>query len=301
VSTEGFTPSVDGSPLYYRVIGAGEPTVLLCDGVGCSGYAWRYLIEYLRDRYRIVHWHYRGHGLSGQPRDLARLEISDYAEDGLLVLDKVGASSAVLVGHSMGVQIILEMYRRAPARVRGLIPICGSYGHVLDTFHGTHLLKRIFPTIYRFAAGPWTKPLLQAFWSLTVPTQLAFGIAKIVEINPRLVRADDFLPYLEQMGAMDVEVFVRSLAGASRHTAEDLLEGIRVPTLVVAAEHDGFTPSYLSEKMHRKIPHSELLFLSGGTHTAPIEHEELLNLRIEKFLLDHFASAKERIGSRAAG
>lgn len=291
MSHEGFVPGVDGAPLHYRAIGAGEPTLLLCDGVGCAGYAWRYLVEHFRDRHRVVHWHYRGHGLSAPPRDLGRLEIADHAEDAKRVLDHLGVDGAVLLGHSMGVQVILELYRLHPGRVRGLIPICGSYGHVLDTFHGTGALKSIFPTIYRFATGPLTKPLVQAFWKWAVPSSAAYALAETVEINPKLVNPDDFRPYLEHLGSMDVEVFARCLAGASRHTAEDLLSRIRVPTLVVAGERDGFTPSWLSEKMHREIPGAEFLFLPTGTHTAPIELPDLLDLRIEKFLCDHFEAA----------
>ena len=41
-----------------------------------------------------------------------------------------------------------------------------------------------------------------------------------------------------------------------------------------------------SEEMHDRIPHSELLTIPGGTHTAPIEQPELLELRLEKFFAE---------------
>jgi len=291
MNREGYVPSIEGTPLYFKVVGAGEPAILLCDGVGCAGYAWRYFVDYFRDRHRIAHWHYRGHGRSGKPRDLSRLEIADHADDAVRVLAEVGAKQAVLVGHSMGVQVILEIYRRHPQRVRGLVPICGSYGHVIDTFHGTQVLKRLFPVLYRLSTSEISRPLVQAFWTWALHTRLAYTVAALVEINPRLVREEDFRPYLDHLGAMDVEVFVRCLDGASRHSAEDLLPSVRVPTLIVAGERDGFTPSWLSEKMHREIPGAEILRLPGGTHTSPIELPDLVNLRVEKFLLEHFAGA----------
>jgi len=36
--------------------------------------------------------------------------------------------------------------------------------------------------------------------------------------------------------------------------------------------------------MHARIRGSELLTVPGGTHVAPIEHPELIALRLEKFL-----------------
>jgi len=41
-------------------------------------------------------------------------------------------------------------------------------------------------------------------------------------------------------------------------------------------------------KMHAAIPGSELQVLPGGTHVGPLEHPELCELRIEKFLSDHY-------------
>ena len=36
--------------------------------------------------------------------------------------------------------------------------------------------------------------------------------------------------------------------------------------------------------MHMLIPDAELLVVPGGTHVAPIEIPELINLRLERFL-----------------
>ena len=71
------------------------------------------------------------------------------------------------------------------------------------------------------------------------------------------------------------------------------LPHVDVPTLIVAGTDDTFTPYWLSEEMHARIPGSELLTVPGGTHVAPIEHPELITLRLEKFLA--------RIPARRAG
>jgi pimeloyl-ACP methyl ester carboxylesterase len=70
------------------------------------------------------------------------------------------------------------------------------------------------------------------------------------------------------------------------YDAEPILKNIKVPTLIFAADQDQFTPVWLSKKMHRLIPKSEILILKKATHVGLIEQPELLNLRIEKFLTD---------------
>jgi fermentation-respiration switch protein FrsA (DUF1100 family) len=72
------------------------------------------------------------------------------------------------------------------------------------------------------------------------------------------------------------------------HAAEDVLETIRTPTLVIAGEDDRFTPLSVMEKMWRSIPSAEFLVIPRGTHTALVENPLLMNMRIELFLRDHF-------------
>jgi len=57
-----------------------------------------------------------------------------------------------------------------------------------------------------------------------------------------------------------------------------------VPTLLVTARHDTFTPMKLSEEMRDKIPSSELYVVEEGTHTAPIERPAEVTQVVEKFL-----------------
>ena len=123
--------------------GARTP-VLLCDGIGCDGYVWRYLRADLADRFGL-HPHYRGHGRTAPPRDPARVTIEDLADDVACVLDDALVDRAVLIGHSMGVQVALETYRRHPRRVAGLVLVCGAASHPLKTFRGSATLEEMLP------------------------------------------------------------------------------------------------------------------------------------------------------------
>jgi pimeloyl-ACP methyl ester carboxylesterase len=55
----------------------------------------------------------------------------------------------------------------------------------------------------------------------------------------------------------------------------------------VAGDRDSFTPPEIAQRMAKVIPRAELLMIPGGTHVAPLEHEELVVLRIEKFLVQN--------------
>ena len=277
--------SFDGTRIYYNVVGRG-PAMVLSDGIGCDQYVWRYVVEAFRDEWTIVRWNYRGHGRSGAPEDLDGVTIDALCKDLNALMDEAGLTAAVHLGHSMGVQVILEFFRQFPERVRALVPICGSYAHPLDTFRDTRLFKDgVFPYLLKlFSAG---NAHFDRTWKKLVPTDLAYRLALLTELNPRLIKRADMLPYFEHMATMDLALFARLLEQASAHSAERVLGTIDVPTLIFAGERDRFTPSWLSEAMHRKIPGSELCIVPGGSHTAPIELPDLFQLRLEKFLRVH--------------
>lgn len=279
----------DGATLYFQVQGEGDPGMLLCDGLGCDGFAWKYLAPYLARRYRVVRWHYRGHGRSTVPADRTRIGMHSTCDDLRRVMDAVGLERAVLFGHSMGVQVALEFHRRFASRVQGLVLVCGSYGTPLDTFHDTPVLKRVFPFLRQLVERFPSRAARLA--RAVLSTELAIQFALSVELNRDLLHRADLEPYFEHLAKMDPVVFVRTLDSLASHSARDHLPHVNVPTLVIAGEKDKFTPAWLSRKMAAHIPGAELLMVPQGSHTAPLEQPELLELRVERFLQERLGLA----------
>ena len=279
--------SVDETPIFYEVsepgsAGDAASAVVLTDGIGCDGYVWKYLRGDLAGERRLIHWHYRGHGRSPLPRDPRRIAIADLADDLAEVLSDSGTEAAVLCGHSMGVQVVLETYRRHPDQVRGLILLCGAPENPLRTFRGSSGAELLLPRI-RSAVERAPRLINQAA-RLLIPTRLAYSLAARLEINAELMQASDFMPYLRGLSRVEVPFFLSMLAAAGEHSAVDLLPHIAIPTLVVAGETDGFTPPDLSQAMADAIPGAELLVVQAGSHTAPLERPDLVGRTVREFL-----------------
>jgi pimeloyl-ACP methyl ester carboxylesterase len=261
---------------------AGEVQAILCDGILCDGFIWKYIWDDLSGTLPLVHWHYRGHGRSATPADPERVDIAAHADDLDCVRRHVGDPPCVLFGHSMGCQVALEAYRCRPQNVRGLVLLCGSFGNVTSTFHGIPVLELVLPKLLDLAQK--APDVVRAVWT-RLPPQLALKVAlRAGEIDPERVHAEDMLPYLSHMTHVDFPMFLRMLRAAGEHTAGDILTHIDVPVLVVAGERDSFTPAFLATAMAEAMPHGELLMVPRGTHVTPIEQPELVNARIKTFL-----------------
>ena len=159
--------------------------------------------------------------------------------------------------------------------------MCGSFQNPVSTFHDDRFMELALPFLRR-ATQAGGRPL-QRIWSRLLRLPIAFHVARLTEIHPDLTRPEDFGPYLEHLARIEPGLFFRMLTGALP-TADGYLDEIDVPTLVIAAERDRFTPPRLSIEISKRIRAAELLVLADGTHTAPIEFPVLTNTRILDFI-----------------
>lgn len=286
----GFFETSDSTEIWYQTLGEGPLTFVLCDGVACTGYIWKYFIPHFAQQYQIIHSQYRGHGESAVPEDLESMTVERFAEDiGELIRSLEPKGPLILVGHSMGVQVALECYRQNPAGFAGLILINGPYGEALKHVHNTPLFAKALPFVKQ-VFHKWDH-YIQKVWRPLLDNEAAYLYAMLFEVNPWLTHRQDFRVYFEDVGSMLPLVYLAALDGATQHSAEDLLAEIKVPTLVIAGDKDKFTPYRICLKLFEGIPNAELLTLPTGSHIGPLELPEFIHLRIEKFMAERLQPA----------
>jgi len=99
---------------------SGAPPIVFVHGmVGYTGF-WNAALAGCADVRRAVSIDLRGHGNSKAPSD-GDYSVEACATDVLAVFDALGLESAVLVGHSYGAHIVIEVAARQPKRVRRLV------------------------------------------------------------------------------------------------------------------------------------------------------------------------------------
>lgn len=291
--------SFDGTRLAWAAEGSSDVAVVLANGIVCTDTYWTYLFPHLAQHgHRVVCWDYRAHGRSGPPANPNEVTLSSHARDLWAVADAAGVRRAVLVGHSMGVQTILEAYRLEPARVAGLVSLAGPYEHPDRTFYGSPLGHYVLPFV-ELSATP-VPPLTRLTWrTLVGRAEVMYWAGRVGRLIGPHASRELMAEYFEHVAGLDPLLVLRMARAMGDHSARDLLQRIDVPTLVVAGAKDVMTPPRLAEEMADAVPGARLEVVPEGSHTLPIDDPDLVDRLVEEFVVE--VSRATRTGRRSTG
>jgi pimeloyl-ACP methyl ester carboxylesterase len=256
--------------------GAGRPLVLL-HGITLSALTWHYQVDDLADRFRVIVLDQRGHGQSGQGDDDTTVER--LAADLAAVLDTLDLHDAVLVGHSMGGMVTMQLLCQSSdvvdARVAGVVLVATAAGGIAPAFAGA-VARTTTPVTRRGATwlarrqGSWM-PANDLSWALTRLTLGKGAAPSHVELTRTMVAAT---PYDV------VSDLTLSLLGFD---VRDRLGGASVPALIIVGSHDVLTPVRQAKAIARALPHADLIVLPGCGHMVMLERRAELDEAIGDF------------------
>lgn len=261
-------------PAHFEV-GQGGTAVLLLHGVGGGRVIWADAASGTAQAVadagcRALALDFPGYGgSSGEPTldamVQAALDLSTHAR-------QTGADRVVLLGHSMGGMVAQEVVHRAAHAVQGLVLACTSaaFGKADGAWQAEFLKQRLAPLDAGLGMPGMAEQLVPGLVSPHAPPQAR-------EIARRVMAAVPEATY---------RVALRAIAGFDRREA---LAMLRVPTLMLAAEHDRTAPPEVMQRMAAKVSGAEYVCLPGAGHIANVEAPPAFNGAVVSFLQRHFA------------
>ncbi len=277
----GTVPSFDGFPIFYCEEGKGPPLVF-CYGIACSSLHWTYQIDYFRNNYRCIWFDYRGHRHTALPDSPETLTVEASAKDLKAVLDFLDVKETVVLGHSMGVSVVLEFARLYPEYVSRLVLANGTPKRPLDTLLGGNFLIPAFNVLSKLEKE---KPsLVQNLWKLQKKASFIGDILGTLGFNRALTSLDDIKTYARQIAELHPSVLTSMMDDYQHFDATPWLHEIKQPTLILSGQDDKITPPQTQDLMAQLMPNAELVRMRHGSHCSTLDMPEYVNLLIEKFL-----------------
>ena len=252
----------------------GAPTLMLLHGwTATSDLNWFRCFEGLGAHYGVVAFDHRGHG--GGIRSRKPFTLEDCADDAVAVADAVGLDTVIPVGYSMGGPVAQLVWRRSPRRVSGLV-LCATAPY----FAGTRPERLSFLGLTGLAAVARVTPSQARLWL----TEQLYLQRKSATWEPWAV---------QQAASHDWRMVLEAGRAIGGYSASEWIDGVDVPTSVVATMRDRVVPVRRQVKLFDRIPDAEA-FRVDADHDAVVAHPDLF----VPTLMRAVRSVVDRVGDR---
>ena len=241
--------------------GDGAPLVLL-HGWGASSELFAPILDALAPGRRLILPDWPGFGGTAEPPE--PWAARDYAAWVMALLDRLGVTTADVIGHSHGGRVAISIASGFPDRVRRLV--------------------------LTSSAGVRQPPGLRQ--RVAVRTYKALRRVEHSRVAPAALRAYA-RSHADRRGSEDY----RAASGVLRATLvrlvnEDLtplLPSVRAPSLLIWGDRDTETPLAAARVMERLIPDAGLVVFEGAGHFAYLEQPTRFCRIVDVFLSDGHA------------
>jgi len=268
----------DGGRIHVVERGQGPPLVLL-HGIMLSSALWVHQLRDLADHHRVMAIDLRGHGQSLPGATGTSLQI--LAADVRAVLQALDIEHAVLVGHSMGGMVALQLAVDLPVderrrRLAGIV--------LTSTTAGPFATLPGFAGMVRFTGPVTARAVLvgERFGAKALPsrdlrwwlTRLGFGAdapaaqVRFVEAMHRGTPSRTLADLIPSLAPFDLSSKLGSLD---------------IPVLVVVGSHDRITAPRLARRMASALPEASLVELPRCGHMPMLERRHEFSRLVDEF------------------
>lgn len=247
-------------------------TAILVHGGFCDRHDWQAQIDALAPHCRVVAFDLPGHGESALPAEPTVAELGRAVR---AVIQRDGGQRVVLIGHSLGVDVILEAWRQSPANIVGFVLIEGGLVASGDADGAVSALREKIGSVG-----------LKAF--LTASFSQMFVATSDPQLRARVLQR------LERLDARFAEEIVLSKVRWDAEEATRVLATVNVPTLVLQSTYfdASFQRSSLEPEMTtpwtelvaQQVRDAQVRNIPGVGHFPQIEAPRVVNELIVEFV-----------------
>jgi len=257
--------TANGIKTHYRIAGPeSAPAVIFAHSVACSLDIFDHQFFALADRYRVVRFDFRGHGLSA-PSDQP-IAMADLAADLAALMDALKIERAHVVGLSIGGMAAQALALAAPARVRSLTLMATT---------------PYFPTV--------------EFWTNRAALVRASGMGAIADMMmPRWFSEGFRQSSPDAVGAVrntllaaDAATYARCCEAIGAMDLRDHIGAISAPTLILVGAGDPATPPAMAEDMRQRIKGAEMVVIPDAAHIISMDKAAAVTAHLSAFLARH--------------
>lgn len=267
----------------FRELDANRPVLVFNYGLVCSNHHWKMQLDYFDQQgFQILTHDYRGHYQSTGKEDIETMTFPRMAQDIGELCEFLGIKQAVMLGHSMGVNVSLQLAKDYPDLVKAMVLISGTFMPAKDIMFDTSVMDIVTPYLQ---AGLNKYPkIYKALFATAGLNPLVKTVIHTTGFNKGRVSKEFIEIYLNRVGQLGPEVFFKMFNEMTKQNITPSLRKMKCPTLIIGGHKDNVIPNHLQRTLAELMPNAETYFLKDGSHVPQADYPEQVNERIELFL-----------------
>ena len=267
----------------FTKIDPAKPVLVFNYGLVCSNHHWKFQTEYFDNLgYQILIHDYRGHFQSTGAGDVKKITFQQMAKDVHDLCEFLGIQKALMLGHSMGVNVCLQLAKDYPSLVSGMVLISGTFINVKDVMFDSNLMEFITPFLN---LGMEKYPgVFNKIWSTGGMNPIVREIIHTTGFNKGKVSKEFIEIYLNRVGQLGAEVFFQLFNEMTRQNITGSLEQMAMPALVMGGHKDNVIPNHVQRTLATLLPNAETYFMKDGSHVPQADYPAMVNERIDLFI-----------------
>ncbi|MGE0798859.1 MAG: alpha/beta fold hydrolase [Lautropia sp.] len=274
--TTGLVPSGDVQ-IFFRRFGkrAGKTPLLIAHGLSYFSYDWIPVASQLAEDREVVAFDLRGFGDSSWSESRA-YDLSDFSSDIVALLDHLGWSDAVLIGHSMGGRICLATAGWQPDRVRALV--CLDFAPDVEAPGRRKVAERIGNQPDRFTSVD-AALAYHGYRDVAPQSQLRKRWEAFLRVGPDGLTLKRDLYFRDSFR----EVLLTGKPQASPIDLWAMLRGLRMPSLFVRGAESDMFASETMDKLRAGNDRASVVQIAGS-HALMDDNPAGLVAEVRQFL-----------------
>jgi pimeloyl-ACP methyl ester carboxylesterase len=279
------TVTRDGVKLVVRDFGGRGRGLVLLHGLASTSHIFDLVAPKLTDEFRVVAYDQRGHGESSKPT--SRFGFEHMAADAAAVIRELGLQRPVVLGHSWGANVALELGVREPDLVSGVILLDGGFLSMQGRMDWKTTKEMLAPP-------PITGMLIDDYLSM-----IRQFMSAELEVTPQVEAVFRSLMRVDRKGRIRPRLsranHLKILRAMWEQDPVELLKRVRVPTLAVATRRETTEDSermFIAAKeaaaeQVRAIDENVRFEWIEGIHDVPLQRPDAVADLIRRFAANY--------------
>ena len=255
------------------------PLIIFNYGLVCNPAHFSYQYPFFEERgFQILIHDYRCHYNSSGADCIDHCNFENMCLDQNELLNSFKAQNIHLIGHSMGVNLVLQYALTFPKGIKSISMISGTVLPPQEVMFDSNIMELVTPFVRTLSKN--YHDISKKVWKTNYLNPISNKLLHEGGFNTDKVSIEFVQYYAKRISELPHELFLKLMEEMKKQTIINDLQKIEIPSLVIGGDADKVIPPHLQYILHEHLGNSKIYIIKDGSHVPQVDFPEIINERL---------------------